>query len=224
VADFSMRLELRKPVRCSDRTVAGELGDIVIDPVARRVTHLVVKDHEDGRSRLVPIDLAEAGEDGGEILLSCTAEDVHRLSDIEGFAYLHVSEFPGNGPDWDVGVVNVLTQPSYESTGFGTYPATFEEGVGMTYDRVPKGEVEIRHSSSVTTSNGHPLGDVDGLVVRRDGMITHVVIERGHLWRRREVTLPVGAVTRWESDSLTVGLSADEIAALPTRRFHRWPF
>jgi len=57
------RLELGKPVRGSDGKIAGDLSDVVIDPVAKRVTHLVVKPHHGGHSRLVPVDLAIPGVD-----------------------------------------------------------------------------------------------------------------------------------------------------------------
>ena len=59
-----MRLELGRPVRCSDGPF-GELVDIVIDPTKKRVTHLVVRAHGlDGVSRLVPVELADPEDEG----------------------------------------------------------------------------------------------------------------------------------------------------------------
>ena len=65
------------------------------------------------------------------------------------------------------------------------------------------------------------MGEVDGFLVEGDH-ITHFVLERGHLWGRRDVTVPIGSVTRVESDTVTVGLSKDQIGALPSRRVRRW--
>jgi sporulation protein YlmC with PRC-barrel domain len=219
-----VRLELGKRVRCSDREVVGQLADVIIDPVKQRVTHLVVKPHNHGpgESRLVSIELAEAGADAGEISLRCTAEEVRALPNIEDFAYMRLGEAVVSDPDWDVGVTNVLAMPYFESTGVVDYGA-FEENVGIVYDRVPKGEVEIRRTSSVITGEGRYVGDVDGFLVDEDDQITHFVLERGHLWGRREVTVPIGAVTKVESDTVTVALSTDEIGALPAHRVHRWP-
>ena len=57
-----MRLEVGTSVRCTDGPL-GELADIVIDPTQKRVTHLVVQPHHKlGAARLVPVDLAEAGD------------------------------------------------------------------------------------------------------------------------------------------------------------------
>jgi sporulation protein YlmC with PRC-barrel domain len=41
-----VRLELDRPVLCEDEEV-GQLADLVVDPVAKRVTHLVVKPKHD---------------------------------------------------------------------------------------------------------------------------------------------------------------------------------
>jgi sporulation protein YlmC with PRC-barrel domain len=90
------------------------------------------------------------------------------------------------------------------------------------YDRVPKGEVEIRRGSSVTSVDGADLGRVDGFVVDEAGHISHVLLEHGHLWGRRVVAIPVGAVERVESDSIVLRLARDEVGALPSHRVHRW--
>jgi sporulation protein YlmC with PRC-barrel domain len=219
-----VRLALGTQVRSSDREVVGELADVIIDPVKKRVTHLVVKphDHGPGESRLVSIELAEAGDHGQEISLRCTAEEVRALPNVEDFAYLRLGEEAVSDPDWDVGVTDVLALPYFESVGVVDY-AAYEQNVGVIYDRVPKGEVEIRRSSSVISAEGSYVGDVDGFLVDEDDQITHFVLERGHLWGRREVTVPISAVTKVESDTVTLGLSTDEIGALPAHRVHRWP-
>jgi sporulation protein YlmC with PRC-barrel domain len=218
---MSTRLELGKAVRCTNGVV-GELGDVVIDPVGKRVTHLVVRPHHgSGDARLVPVELAEGSDEAGELSLRCTKEDVKRLPNVEEFAYLRMGEVPVGDDEWDVGIEDVLALPYYESTGF-EYVGDPGQNVAFTYDRVPKGEVEVRRSSNVITADGQYAGDVDGFLVDDDDQITHFVLERGHLWGRREVTVPIGAVAKVESDSVTVSLSTDQISALPTHKVHRW--
>ena len=61
--------------RCSDG-VCGEVTRVVVDPVARAVTHLVVEPkHRQGLGRLVPLDLVEDTTDG--VLLRCTTAGVY---------------------------------------------------------------------------------------------------------------------------------------------------
>jgi sporulation protein YlmC with PRC-barrel domain len=215
-----VRLELGRPVRCTDEVV-GELADLVVDPVEKRVTHLVVRPkHGTGQGHLVPIELAERG--GDEIALTCTAAEVQQLPHAEEFSYLRLDELPGNDPDWDVGVTDVLALPYYESGGLDGYADSYAGDVGIVYDRVPKGEVEVRRSSSVISRDDKHVGAVDGFLVDDGDHITHFVLERGHLWGRREVTVPIGAVEKVESDAVFVNLTVDEIGALPAHKVHRW--
>lgn len=211
-----MQLELGSPVRCIDGAF-GELADVVIDPIRRRVTHLVVQPHHRHRlARLVPIDLA-APEDGSPaaISLHCRVEDARRLPPVQEFAYLRLGELAPNDPDWDVGINTMLALPYYGYAGFGEQQLDYDPHVSMTYDRIPKGEVEIQRASEVTSADGHHLGLVDGLLVDGEDQITHVVLERGHLWGKREVTIPIDAVNRVETDAVTVRLTKDEVSALP---------
>src|SRR5580765_3857565 len=149
-----MRLELGTPVRCTDKPY-GELADVVVDPISKRVTHLVVR----------PTELAEGGDEAPELSLRCTVEEVNALEPVREYAYLRVGESAANDPNWDVGVQDVLASPYYEAdlAGLG-YPGYGQE-LGLIYDRIPKGEVEIRRSSDVYSADEHHLGKVDGFLV-----------------------------------------------------------
>ncbi len=72
------------------------------------------------------------------------------------------------------------------------------------------------------SSDCHHLGHVDDLVVDADDQITHVVLERGHLWGRRDVTIPISAVTRVKTDSIGLRLTKHAVGALPTVPVRRW--
>jgi sporulation protein YlmC with PRC-barrel domain len=218
-----LRLDLGTPVRCTD-AVYGELADVVIDPTQKRVTHVVVRPQhqEAAASRLVPVDLIDGPSSERELVLQCSVEHVNELDTVQEFAFLRLGEFPTSDPDWDVGVSDVLASPYYEATGFGEYVGDYEASDAVAYDRVPKGEVEVRRSSPVYSADEHHLGHVEGFVVDSDEHITHVVLERGHLWGKRDVTIPIGAIAKVENDQVTLSLSKDEVGALPSVRVHRW--
>jgi sporulation protein YlmC with PRC-barrel domain len=120
-----------------------------------------------------------------------------------------------------VGVSDVLAVPYYGPGDIGS-AANYSGNMEVTYDRIPKDEVEIRRSSLVTSTDGHVLGHVEALILDRDSRVTHFVLERGHLWGKRDVTIPIGSVTQIETDAVTVGLTKDEVGALPTVHVHRW--
>jgi len=140
---------------------------------------------------------------------------------VQEVAYLRLGESPTNDPDWDVGVENVLAMPYYPGSEFGMAGAGGTGDIDVMYHRVPKGEVEIRRSSTVSATDDEFLGRVDGFVVD-DDHITHLVLEHGHLWGKREITIPIGAVATVETDAISLSLSKAEVEALPSVRVHRW--
>ncbi len=221
-----MRLELGSPVHCTDETF-GELADVVIDPSTRRVTHLVVQPHDrHDLARMVPVARVRAKAiPDATISLDCTVAEIVALEPIHKSAYLRLREFPVEDPDWDVGIEEMFALPYYQSVdGMGVAMQAIDPDphVAHGYDRVPKGEVEIRRASAVTSSNGEHLGHVDGFVVDGEGQIAHLVLEHGHLWGKREVAIPIGAVARTESDEVVLSWSTDEVGALKPLPVQRW--
>ena len=135
--------------------------------------------------------------------------------------YLRLGEFPVADPEWEVGIEDVLALPLYhEADGFGTVVDP-DPHVLIGYDRIPKHTVEIRRKSAVTSADGHHLGHVDGFLVSVDGT-ADIVLERGHLWGRREIVVPAASVEHIEDDAVTLTLTKDEVGALASRRVHRW--
>src|SRR5579862_6754238 len=64
-------------VSCSDGP-AGRVSRVIVDPVAEKVTHLVVEPGYRGDlGRLVPLDLVDGT--AGEIRLACTRAEFERL-------------------------------------------------------------------------------------------------------------------------------------------------
>jgi sporulation protein YlmC with PRC-barrel domain len=216
-----MRLELETRVDCTDESF-GKLVDVVIDPTSRRVTHLVVeRDGDPWQARLVPVELVERADDAsGELALRATAEEVRGLPPVHDAAFLRLEGFPVDDPDWDVGVEEVLALPYYPWYDLEPAPIDYV----AQYDRIPKGEVEIRRASDVKSADGHLVGTVDGLVVDESQLITHVVLAQEQPpWERRGVAIPIDAVDRVETDEVTLTLTEDAVRALPPVELRRRP-
>ena len=214
-----MRIDLGSSVQCTD-AVFGEIADVIVDPISRRVTHLVVRphDHHEG-ARLVPIDRVRAAEDG--VALDFTVADVEALESLHESQYLRAGEQVVADPDWDIGAQDVLALPVYqELNGMGS-AIDPDPHVMVSYDRIPKHEVEIRRSSAVMSTDGHHLGHVEGFLVG-EAQTADIVLERGHLWGRREVVIPAASVERVQNDSITLSLTKDQVGELDVRHVHRW--
>jgi hypothetical protein len=214
-----MRLDLGSGVHCTD-AVFGELADVIVDPISRRVTHLVVEPHgHHDRARLVPIERAQAAGDG--LALDCSIADVEALEPLHESAYVRSGELVVADPEWDIGTQDVLALPVYQEVdGMGT-AIDPDPHVMVSYDRIPKNEVEIRRSSAVISTDGHHLGHVEGFLLG-GGVTADIVLERGHLWGRREIVIPAAAVERVQNDSITLSLTRDQVADLDARHVHRW--
>ena len=213
-------------VICSDG-VCGELRRVVVDPVARALTHLVVEPrHRPGAGHLVPIDLV-GSTTAQEIQLRCSKSEFAALPDAEETQFL-----PGVSGEWGYGQEQILTRPYYYgldldgrvggigSMAMGAGPLRLggmDRGAGSevtTSDRVPAGEVEVRRGEHVHATDG-TIGRVQGLVIDpRDHHVTHVLLDEGHLWGQKRVAIPISAVTGVE-DGVRLSLSKDEVRDLP---------
>jgi hypothetical protein len=196
---------------CSDGA-CGKVIRVIVDPVARAVTHLVVEPkHRQGLGRLVPLDLIDA--DGGEIRLRCTIAEFDQLDSAEETEFV-----PGTSGYAAYGPGQVLSWPYYGLGAAGMTGAVDPETAGfsqtVTYDRVPAGEVAVRRGDHVHATDG-PIGLVQGLVIDpRDHRVTHVLLQEGHLWGRKEVAIPIGAVTRVD-DGIRLSIAKHEVQELP---------
>jgi len=190
-------------VSCTDG-VCGEVSRVVVDPVARTVTHLVVEPKgRQGLGRLVPLDLVDATE--GEIRLRCTLAEFGKLDPAEETQFLPgTPEYPGYDPG------QMLFMPYY---GRGMDGASVP--VAVTIDAVPLNEVEVRRGEHVHATDG-PIGRVQGLVIDPDSHhVTHVLLQEGHVWGRKEVTIPIGAVTEVNDDGIRLNITKQQVQDLP---------
>jgi sporulation protein YlmC with PRC-barrel domain len=221
-----MRLELGTAVRCSDGKL-GKLADVVVDPRAGRVTHLVIETGRLSRTpRLVPLELVEENGDD-EVVLRCTVKHARALESAEGFACLRPGELDMDlaGDKWDVGIERVLVPPANPDGDLGGYDSVSLDGtVSLVYDRIPKGEVEIRRGSLVVGADDKVVGSVEAVVVDGTEQISHVVVSHGRFWNRQHVSVPMAAVTRVETDTVTTTLSREQFRALEGVRAGRWLF
>lgn len=205
-----MRLELGGAVRTADGD-ARVLADVVVDAGGKRVTHLVVEpDGEHEAARLVALELVRAGS--GALALTCTTESLEGMEPVRGFAYVPEQGVPEDDKEWSVGVEDVILAPSYDAVGLGE--PELDPNVSVLYDRVPKGEVELRGSSDVYSSDEHHLGTVHAVEVDDGGRIASVAVRRGHLWWKRELAIPTDAIASLETDLVTLGIDKNGLGSL----------
>jgi sporulation protein YlmC with PRC-barrel domain len=203
-------------VACSDGD-CGELTRVVVDPVLRTLTHLVVEaEHRQGNGRLVPIGLVESAAPG--IKLRCTIAEFNALEEAEETRFI-----PGASGEWDYQQQQMLSLPYYglgTGTGMGLGIGGMHVGDAdvvphpVIADRVPAGEVEVRRGDQVHATDG-TIGKVQGLAVDpADHHVTHVLLDEGHLWGKKRVAIPISAVTDVK-DGVQLTFTKDQVRDLP---------
>jgi len=193
-------------VECSDGP-CGAVSRVVVDPVARELTHLVVEpEHRAGLGRLVPLDLVESG--AGDVRLRCTLAEFEKLPPAEETDFL-----PGGSGYNAYAAHEAYFWPYYGLEG-GSDPRFALASAVETRDMLPPGEIGVRRDETVHASDGE-IGRVEGLVIdTAQGHVTHVLLQEGHLWGKKLVAIPIGAVEKIGT-GITVNMTKHEIEALP---------
>ncbi len=199
-------------VSCVDG-VCGRLTRVVVDPVARAVTDLVVEpEHRAGLARLVPIELAIPEGRGAEgIRLTCTLAQFAQFDSAEETQFI-----PGTRGYEIYGPEQVLSWPYYRLGDTVMDPdAEGKVSETVTVDTVPLGEVDVRRGQPVHAADG-AIGQVQGLVVDpASEHVTHVLLQEGHLWGRKQVAIPISAVTGIDDDGIGLNITKQEVQDLP---------
>lgn len=194
-----------REVSCRDG-VCGDLRRVIVDPITRTLTHLVVEPaHRRATGHLVPIDLVAAT--AKEIRLRCTTAEFEAFTPAEKTQFL-----PGASGPWGYGQQQMLSWPYYGlgrgAMGMGAGPAA------ITDDRVPVGEVQVRRGEHVHATDG-AIGRVQGLVIDPgDHHVTHVLLDQGHLGGHQSVAIAISAGAGVD-DGVRLTLTKDDVRDLP---------
>ena len=178
---------------CSDGP-CGEVRRFIIDPATEAVTHLVI-DPKHGKEpgRLVPMDLIDTAT--GAITLRCTIAEFEHLDPAEEWESAESASLGGD-------------MPGGPPMGISR-PVQF-----VVQDVFPVGEIEVAAGDPVHATDGE-IGRVQGFLVDSgDHRVTHVLLREGHLWGRKEVAIPVSAVTGVE-EGIRLNLTKKQVEDLP---------
>ena len=143
--------------RCADG-VCGKVIRVVVDPVARAVTHLVVQPkHWPGLGRLVPLGLVDAATPT-EVRLRCTRAEFDQLGFAEDAHFA-----PGTSPDQYAGysAEQMLMLPYYSRAADDDMPPTREGEPAAPTAPCPRARsacAAIRASMPPTARSGESRG------------------------------------------------------------------
>ena len=147
---------------CSDGP-CGAVSRVVVDPVARELTHLVVEpEHRSGLGRLVPLAMVESGAD--DVRLRYTLAEFEKLPSAEETDFL-----PG-GSGYDAYAAHEAYYWPYFGLEGGADPRLALASAVETRDMLPPGEIGVRRGEARARERRRDRqgGGLRGRLGRRD--------------------------------------------------------
>jgi len=196
-------ISLGAQVECTDG-YGGSLTGLILDPLARRLTHIVVQDYTvPAVEHLVPIGRV-AGTTHDRVTLDCTRETLAALELFAEERYIR-----SNASDYE---------PFYAVDPFAEFEA---EHIPLVIEHIPPGELAIQGGAQVMASDG-PAGELTAFVVEgASGAISSIVVRLGDWPTKREQVIPIAEVERIGSRAVYLKLAREQVATLPARPLPR---
>ncbi len=189
-------------VQCSD-SPCGKSTNVVFDRDTYKLTHIVVeyKKLPKNPTRLVPIEKVESATHK-QITLTCTYNDV---SHMDPFIVTEMIQESGSGTAYESGDA-YTSQYVVNDTGYDS----------VNVEQVPQGEMSISAGMKVQASD-HKVGKLDELLLDpQSGVITHLQMREGHLWGKKDVSIPIADVDFNDGETIYLKIDKDAVKALPT--------
>lgn len=195
-----MDVRLGTPVEGTDGRI-GQVTSLVIDPQTGEINSIVVR--AEGTStvdRVVPRSSITAYH-ADRIAVDVTRRDFFELPAYTGTRYV----------DPDALKVNTTVSVVNEQPGWH-YAETHH---------VPSGMASCPRDMPVLDADGRRIGKLDWFIIdsERDH-VSHIVLSEGHLFRKKDVAVPVGHIASLEGEQARLDLTADEVDKLPAARPH----
>jgi uncharacterized protein YrrD len=187
-------------VSCTDG-VCGKVSSLVIDPRARTVTQLVVNDRQ-LQGRLVPLDLVDVDATTGKIGLRCATAEFEKLQHA----------------DATVSLLDNDADPEDSTDQLLLYSAgrRLLDPPSATFDTLPSGQVAVRGGEHVHATDGN-IGQIQGLVIDSGSrQLTQVLLQEGHVFGRKEVAIPIGAVAGINENGIQLNITKQQVKDLPS--------
>jgi sporulation protein YlmC with PRC-barrel domain len=197
-----MDIPINVDVLCAGKP-CGRSTYLIVNPVNEHITHLVVAEKAfPNIERLVPVDrILESTPKS--IQLRCSQADLSGMDTFDETDFIKAGQLE----------VSLPYSVPYEVWPYAMYDAM---PVPFEHEHIPAGEIAIRRGTPVEATDGE-VGKVDEFLVDPENdVITHLVLREGHLWGKKDVTIPVSEINRIAEEAVYLKLDKEAIEELPT--------
>jgi sporulation protein YlmC with PRC-barrel domain len=202
-----MEIPLDTQVECTDG-ICGRSEYVLINPVIKKITHLVVKeDAAPNTEYLVPIE-SVAKTIADTILLRCSKTEFKKMK-----PFMKTEFIEENAPREDLGGYGIFGMGTLYYLPYTVSDTKVIESINT--QQIPLGELAIHRGTQIEAADGY-VGKVDEFVVdAKTSQITHLVMREGHLWGKKDVIIPVYAISKSSREVVHLNLDKHQIESLP---------
>lgn len=194
-----MDIPLKANVHCTDGR-AGQATCVIINPVSRQLTHVVVEEKDPAHlKRLVPVELITVS-DRHNIHLDCTTA---QLATLRPFMEI---EYPRDGALYF----------TYESDEVRNWPyeTVVEMPIPAELERILPEALTIHQDSRVEATDGR-VGKVERLLINpTNKSLISIAIETGYFWKRQELIVSMAHVDHFDKDRIALNLDKHHLKRL----------
>lgn len=135
----------------------------------------------------------------------CTRNELNKMEPFEKEEYVQ-SQLPA--------YLILSDGPDIPATPWGTMQPV-NTLVPVKRQNIPPEELALRHGARVEATDGY-VGQVSELIIDSNTMqVTHLVVQLGHLFTERKITIPVTQVDHMDEEMIHLNLDRQSIEKLP---------
>ena len=191
----------------------GKSSHVIIEQNTQQVTHFVVSTSNllESHKYLVPID-AVVTTTHDSIELCCTKKELRAMPPFTETRFFNATTAKYEP------LKNFDEEAMYESSSYFVWsdPLYAEDMMSMPIEAelIPDGEIAIHRGASIEATDGH-IGRVEEFLIDpEDKYLTYLVLQEGHFWHKKELTLPMSAIARMDEEYIYLKLDKKAVKAL----------
>jgi len=205
-------------VQTYDGQKVGDIVRVVLDPVTKEVTHLVVrKGFLLKRDKLVPVDLITSTTED-RVKLRKDVDDLARLPDFEESYYVRVNETAAEYPYPPGYIAPVYSYPPLGYAGWGVahYPLYPPPPYVLETERnIPERTVPLKEGAEVFSADEEHVGYVERVFTDgQNDRATHILISEGLLLKERKL-VPTNWIQEVRENRVRLATTSELIDGLP---------
>jgi uncharacterized protein YrrD len=214
-----MRLTKGADIYSSDGEKLGTLDRVILDPVTKEVSHIVIsKGLLFKANKVVAIDMVNP-EIKDKITLRSRKQNLDEFQDFEETHYVDLDEAdhpeaPGVPASYWYPPLNLAWWRAGGTDNPIYYPA-MPMYVAKTKQNIPEGTVALEEGAKVVSKDGKHVGNIKEVIVDpQDNRVTHFVMNEGVLFKERKL-IPVLWISEIDEHAVHLSSTSKVLERLP---------